>query len=69
MKLQDITKKTDAELTELIVTTRADLAKAVIDSRTKEVKNTKQLAAFKKTIARALTIAREREIAKMEAAE
>ena len=69
MKLQDITKKTDAELTDLITTTRADLAKAVIESRTKEIKDTKQLGRLKKTIARALTIAREREIAKLEAAE
>ncbi len=67
MKLQDITKKTDAELTSLIVQAQADLAQAVIDSRTKEVKDVKQLGRLKKTIARALTIAREREIAKMEA--
>jgi ribosomal protein L29 len=41
----------------------------VIDSRTKEIKNVKTLAAHKKTIARALTIAREREITAMEATE
>jgi ribosomal protein L29 len=69
MKLQDITNKTDQELTELIKTERDALAKAVIESRTKEVKNVKSLAAHKKSIARALTIAREREIAKEEAAE
>ncbi|HSX02524.1 MAG TPA: 50S ribosomal protein L29 [Candidatus Saccharimonadia bacterium] len=69
MKLQDITKKTDAELAELIITTRSELAKAVIESRTKEIKDTKQLGRLKKTIARALTIAREREIAKLEAAQ
>jgi ribosomal protein L29 len=69
MKLQEITKKTNAELTELISSTRAELAKAVIDSRTKEIKDVKQLSRLKKTIARALTIAREREIASMEAAE
>jgi ribosomal protein L29 len=69
MKLQDITKKTDAELAELITMTRSELAKAVIESRTKEIKDTKQLGRLKKTIARALTIAREREIAKLEAAQ
>ena len=69
MKLQDITKKTDQELTEFITTERKALEQAVIDSRTKEVKNVKALAAHKKSIARALTIAREREIAKEEAAE
>jgi ribosomal protein L29 len=67
MKLQDITKKTDQELAELIASERKALAQAVIDSRTKEVKGVKILAAHKKTIARALTIQREREIAKEEA--
>lgn len=69
MKLQDITKKTDQELTDLIAAERKALEQAVIDSRTKEVKNVKALAAHKKAIARALTITREREIAKQEAAE
>jgi ribosomal protein L29 len=69
MKLTEITNKTDQELAELIKTERDALAKAVIESRTKEVKNVKSLAAHKKTIARALTIAREREITKEEAAE
>ena len=69
MKLQDITKKTDQELTEFITTERKALEQAVIDSRTKEVKNVKILAAHKKAIARALTIARERAIAQEEAAE
>ncbi len=66
MKLADITKKTDNELTELIRTERETLAKAIIDSRTKETKNVKILTGHKKTIARALTIAREREIAREE---
>jgi ribosomal protein L29 len=69
MKLQDITNKNDQELTELIRSERETLAKAVIESRTKEVKNVKILHAHKKTIARAMTIAREREIAAQEAAE
>ena len=69
MKLQDITKKTNQELTDLIASERKALEQAVIDSRTKEVKNVKALAAHKKAIARALTITREREIAKEEAAE
>ena len=67
MKLQDITKKTDQELAELIAAERTALAKAIIDSRTKEVKGVKILAAHKKTIARALTIARERSLAAQEA--
>lgn len=69
MKLTEITKKTDQELIDLITSERGALAKAVIESRTKEVKNVKILAAHKKAIARALTLAREREIAKLEAAQ
>lgn len=68
MKLQDMAKKTNIELAELIVTTRTDLAKAAIDSRTKEVRDVKLQGRLKQTIARALTIQREREIANEEAA-
>jgi ribosomal protein L29 len=69
IKLAEITKKTDQELAELVTTERAALAKAIIDSRTKEIKDVKILSAHKKTIARGLTIVRERAIAKMEASE
>jgi ribosomal protein L29 len=68
MKLAEITKKTDQELADLIVSERAALALSVINSRTKEIKDVKSLIRHKKTIARALTIAREREIASQEAA-
>jgi len=68
IKIDEITKKTDQELTDFIASEKAALAQAIIDSRTKEVKGVKILAAHKKHIARALTIAREREIAKQEAA-
>jgi len=67
IKLPEITKKTDQELTDFIASERAALAKAIIDSHTKEVKGVKILNAHKKSIARALTIQREREIAKEEA--
>jgi ribosomal protein L29 len=67
MKLADITKLNDQELTDLLKAERGRLMQAVIDSRTKETHNVKTLAAHKKTIARALTIAREREIARQEA--
>jgi ribosomal protein L29 len=66
MKLADITKKNDLELVELVTTSRQQLTTVVIDSRTKEVKNVKQIAALKRIIARALTIQREREIAAQE---
>lgn len=67
IKIADITKKTDKELNDFIIAEQAALAAAIIDSRTKEVKGVKIQAGHKKTIARALTIRREREIAKMEA--
>jgi len=67
VKLADIAKTTDQELTDLITSQRAAYAQALVDSRTKEVHNVKIMAAHKKAIARALTIKREREIAKQEA--
>jgi ribosomal protein L29 len=69
MKLRDITSKTDQELNDFVDSERAALAKAIVESRTKEVRNVKALAAHKLTIARALTVARERQIAIEEAAE
>jgi ribosomal protein L29 len=68
MKLQDITTKTDAELKELLVAARRELAEAVVDSRTKEDKNTKRQAAIKLSIARMMTISRQRELTKLEEA-
>ncbi len=68
MKLQDITTKTDAELRELLVAARRELAEAVVDSRTKEDKNTKRQAAIKLSIARMMTISRQRELTKLEEA-
>lgn len=68
MKLVEITRKTDQELTTLITEERAALAQAVIDSRTKEVKNVKVIHAHKLNLARALTIARERALAGQEEA-
>lgn len=67
IKLLEITQKSDQELDQFIAAERAALASAIIDSRTKEVKGVKILHGHKKTIARALTIARERAIAKLEA--
>lgn len=68
MKLAEITKLTTKELADLIKAEQAALAQAVIDSRTKEVKNVKTINHHKKTIARALTISRERELANEEEA-
>ena len=68
MKLQDITTKTDSELKTLLQATRQELAEAVVDSRTKEDKNTKRQAALKLAIARIMTISRQRELTKLEEA-
>lgn len=69
IKISEITSKSDRELADFIAAEQAALAQAIIDSRTKEVKGVKILSAHKKTIARALTLRREREIAKEEATE
>ena len=66
MKLTDIAKLTEVELNNLVTTSRSELATAVIESRTKEIKDVKIIGRLKKTIARAMTIAHEREIAKEE---
>lgn len=66
MKIADITKKNEQELVQLIADLRKELAEAHVDLHTKEVKNVKQIAGIRKSLARALTIAREREIAREE---
>jgi ribosomal protein L29 len=62
MKLADIAQKNDVELAELITKQKTALAEAAVEARTKEVRNVKTQYAIKRTIARALTIARQREI-------
>jgi ribosomal protein L29 len=69
IKITEITKKSDQELAEFISVEQGALAKAIIDSRTKEVKGVKILSHHKKNIARGLTLVRERAIAKLEASE
>lgn len=68
MKLTEIAKLTTKELAGLVKTEQAALAQSVIDSRTKEVKNVKIINSHKKTIARALTIGRERALSGQEEA-
>ena len=60
MKVKEIAEKNPKELTQLINDQRAKLATLVVDLRTKKVSNVKEIAAVKKTIARALTIERQR---------
>lgn len=69
MKLNQITEKSDKELQSLVVEQRQALANQVVEFRTKKVSNVKQIKAIKQTIARALTIARQRELTKTETGE
>lgn len=62
MKTADVRQKSDAELQTLLTDSRQQLAQLAIDTRTKQGGNVKQIAAIKKTIARALTIHRQREL-------
>jgi ribosomal protein L29 len=62
MKLAKITEKNDKELEALITDSRAKVASLVIDLRTKKVTNVKELNQVKKTLARALTVTRQREL-------
>lgn len=69
MKLADITQKNEAELAELITAQRTKLSEAVLESRTKEIRNVKTQYAIKRTIARVLTVQRQRQIGQLEAKE
>lgn len=62
MKLNEIMQKSDQELETLIRDTRQALAEAVMESRTKQVNNVKVFASHKRTIARALTAQRQRQL-------
>jgi ribosomal protein L29 len=69
MKLADITQKNEAELAELITAQRTKLSEAVLESRTKEIRNVKTQYAIKRTIARVLTVQRQRQIGQLETKE
>lgn len=62
MKFAEITQKSDAELATLLADSRKQLAQLAIDSRTKQVANVKQIHAVKRTVARTLTLQRQRQI-------
>ena len=66
MKLIDITTKNDQELAALVSQLRTDIATAALEQRTSSVKNIKHLGSLKSSLARALTIERERQIAREE---
>ncbi len=66
MKLAEIVEKSDKELEQLISERRGRLADLQIEMRTKKVTNIKEIQTVKKAIAQALTIARQREISRLE---
>lgn len=68
IKLVQITSTNDQELVKLIDDQRAELAKLLIDGRTKKMSNVKQIKTTKRVIAQALTIQRERQLAVLEQA-
>ena len=67
MKIADINQKTDKELVTLLIDSRKKLADAKVELRTKQISNVKEIMALRKTIARVLTVQRERELSKEEA--
>ena len=69
MKLTDIVQKNEAELAELLTAQRTKLSEAVLESRTKEIRNVKTQYAIKRTIARVMTVQRQRQIGQLETKE
>ena len=65
-KIKDIRSKSDAELITFVTETRAAIAGAHVDLKTKEVKHVKAIRNHKRDIARALTIQSEREMKSLE---
>jgi ribosomal protein L29 len=66
MKLADIKQKNDKELAALAAYPRKQLADVLVEMRTKQFSNVKQINAIKKTLARTLTVQRERELKQLE---
>jgi large subunit ribosomal protein L29 len=62
MKIADISQKNDTELAILLGETRTQVAELAIETRTKQVPNVKQAHALKKTVARILTVQRQRQL-------
>ncbi len=64
-KMNDLTQKTDVELAALLADSRKQVVQLAIDMRTKQVANVKQMHGLKRTIARVLTLQRERDLVKL----
>lgn len=68
MKIKEIAEKKDKELDKFIADQKAKLLKSSFDVTTKETGKVREIRVIKKDIARALTVRRERELARVEAA-
>jgi len=64
---EEIAEKKDKELDKFIADQKAKLLKLIFDVRTKESNKVRALRVIKKDIARALTVKKERELAREEA--
>ena len=62
LKFKDIQQKSDKELATMLGDNRKKLSETLVDMRTKQVANTKQIGAYKRQIAQILTAQREREL-------
>ncbi|HSX41557.1 MAG TPA: 50S ribosomal protein L29 [Candidatus Saccharimonadales bacterium] len=62
MKYQELASKSDKELNTLLSDTRKQLADELVNIRTKQVANVKAIQKLKKTIARAETARRAKEL-------
>ncbi|MDA2935645.1 50S ribosomal protein L29 [Patescibacteria group bacterium AH-259-L05] len=60
MKINELRKKTEAELTTLLVESREQLRAARFDIQLKQSKNVREIRKIKKTIAHILTILKEK---------
>ncbi len=67
MRPEEIAEKKDKELDKFIADQKAKLLKLIFDVRTKESNKVRALRVIKKDIARALTVKKERELAREEA--
>ncbi|MBI4101139.1 50S ribosomal protein L29 [Candidatus Microgenomates bacterium] len=63
MKLGDLRQQSDQQLHDMLAKQRQQISQLHVDQRTKDIKNVRELRKLKKTVARILTVLRERELA------
>lgn len=67
MKIKQLAEMTNKELAQTIDSQRAKLGDLAIDFRTKKVSNVREVRLVRRTVARALTVQRQRELTVVEA--